>query len=309
MADLEIKRHLDDRDVAEVEHLIERVRAADGHQPMDEHRWVDAAHGGRSEFAGLVLSEQGHDHLLAYAQVTQGTGSWAIDLVIDPHHRYDALEIAPRLLGEAADLIRAEGGGHVHYWVYEPTEAHTRIAAAVGLEAGRDLWQMRVPLPLPDTVDLSTRPFEIGRDEDAWLEVNNAAFDWHPEQGGWTKKDLVDRQKEHWFDPAGFLVHERDGRMAGFCWTKIHPADEERPDEGHGAALGEIYVVAAHPDFHGIGLGKALTVAGLDHLSRSVDTGMLYVDADNEAAVGLYRKLGFVVHHTDRAFVGDLPSS
>lgn len=304
MADLVIKRELDDQAVAEVEHLIERVRAADGHQPMDEHRWVDAAHGGRSDFAGLVLSEPGHDHLLAYAQVTRGTKSWAIDLVIDPHHRYDALEIAPRLLGEAADLIRAEGGGHVHYWVFEPTEAHSRIAAAVGLEAGRDLWQMRVPLPLDQHTDLVTRPFEPGRDEDAWLAVNNAAFDWHPEQGGWTKDDLVAREKEPWFDPGGFLVHERDGRMAGFCWTKIHPVDAHRAE-----ALGEIYVIAAHPDFHGLGLGKALTVAGLDHLSKTVSTGMLYVDADNEPAVALYRKLGFDVHHTDRAFVGDLAAS
>lgn len=302
MADLVIKRELDDRAIAEVEHLIDRVRSADGHQPMDEHRWVDAAHGGRSEFAGLVLSEPGHDHLLAYAQVTRGTKSWAIDLVIDPHHRYDALEIAPRLLGEAAEVIRSAGGGHVHYWVYEPTEAHQRIAAAVGLEPGRDLWQMRVPLPLAETTDLVTRPFEPGRDEAAWLEVNNAAFDWHPEQGGWTMDDLLARQQEPWFDPEGFLVHERDGRMAGFCWTKIHPADEFRPE-----ALGEIYVIAAHPDFHGLGLGRALTVAGLAHLSQTVSTGMLYVDADNEPAVALYEKLGFEVHHTDRAFVGDLP--
>lgn len=308
MADLVIKRHLDDQDVAEVEHLIDRVRAADGHQPMDEHRWVDAAHGGRSEFAGLVLSEPGHDHLLAYAQVTRGTKSWAIDLVIDPHHRYDALTIAPHLLGEAVDVIRSEGGGHVHYWVFEPTDAHSRIAAEIGLTPGRDLWQMRVPLPLAETTEVETRPFEPGRDEDAWLEVNNAAFDWHPEQGGWTREDLEHRQQEPWFDPAGFLVHERDGRMAGFCWTKVHPAEyvdaEERTE-----ALGEIYVIAAHPDFHGLGLGRALTVAGLSHLSTTVSTGMLYVDADNEPAVALYRKLGFDVHHTDRAYVGDVDAT
>ena len=313
MADLEIKRHLDRDDVREVEHLIDRVRAADGHQPIDEHRWVDAAHGGRSQFAGLVLRERGHDHLVAYAQVTRGTRSWAIDLVIDPHHRYDALTIAPGLLDEAVDLIAAEGGGHVHYWVYEATEAHTRIAAEVGLHPGRDLWQMRVPLPLDETTDIVTRPFEPGRDEEAWLEVNNAAFDWHPEQGAWTLDDVRDREREPWFDPAGFLLHERDGRLAAFCWTKIHDGSDasgaepgEGSEKGAGGRFGEIYVVAAHPDFHGQGLGKAMCVAGLDHLSRQVDTGMLYVDSDNHAAVGLYRRLGFEVHHTDRAYVGDV---
>ena len=65
-------------------------------------------------------------------------------------------------------------------------------------------------------------------------------------------------------------------------------------------------MIAVHPDFHGLGLGKAMCIAGLAHLSQSVRTGMLYVDSDNEAAVGMYRRLGFGVHHTDRAFVGDI---
>jgi mycothiol synthase len=300
MADLEIKRSLDEGDVREVERLIDRVRAADGHQPIDEHRWIDAAHGGRADFAGLVLREAGHDHLVAYSQVTRGPQSWAIDLLVDPHHRYDALTIAPRLLGEAVDVIAGEGGGHVHWWVYEATEAHTRIADEVGLAPGRDLWQMRVPLPLDETTDLPTRPFEVGHDEQAWLEVNNAAFDWHPEQGDWTLDDIRSRQHEPWFDPEGFLLHERDGRLAGFCWTKVHLGEDGRPE------LGEIYVIAVHPDFHGLGLGRHLTVAGLAHLARTTDTGMLYVDASNEPAIGLYRTLGFTVHHTDRAYVGDV---
>lgn len=299
MAELQIKRHLDDVDVHEVEHLIERVYQADGHRPIDEHRWIDAAHGGRSEFAGLVLTEEGHDHLVAYSQVTRGEQSWAIDLVIDPHHRYDALIIAPRLLGAAVDLIAEEGGGHVHYWVYEPTEAHGRIANLVGLSPGRDLWQMRVPLPLAETTDLVTRPFVPGRDEEAWLEVNNAAFAWHPEQGGWALDDVRQRQDEPWFDPEGFLLHEHDGRLAGFCWTKVHT---EPP-------VGEIYVIAVHPDFAGQGLGRALTVSGLAHLSARTDTGMLYVDADNAPAVKLYEDLGFTIHSTSRAFVGDVRPS
>lgn len=300
MADLEIKRHLDERDVADVEALLDRVRAADGHQPIDEHRWVDAAHGGRAEFASLVLRESGHDHPIAYAQVTRGPQSWAIDVVVDPHHRYDALSIVPQLLDEAKAVIAAEGGGHVHHWVYEPTEAHRRIAAEAGFELGRELLQLRVDLPLAETTDLVTRPFVPGVDEEAWLEVNNAAFEWHPEQGGWTMAEIVAREAEPWFDPQGFLLHERDGRLAGFCWTKVH-VDEDPP-------LGEIFVVAAHPDLHGQGLGRALTVAGLAHLAaKGLRVGMLYVDAGNRPAVRLYDDLGFRLHHVDRAFIADVP--
>ncbi len=160
---------------------------------------------------------------------------------------------------------------------------------------------MRRPLPLEvDHPRVATRPFEPGIDEAAWLEVNNRAFSSHPEQGGWNLDTILERESEAWFDPDGFLLHERDGRLAASCWTKIHH-DTEPP-------LGEIYVISVDPDFQGLGLGRDLVVAGLDSLSsRGISTAMLYVDADNEPAVGLYRKLGFEVDHTDRAYVTDVP--
>jgi mycothiol synthase len=68
-------------------------------------------------------------------------------------------------------------------------------------------------------------------------------------------------------------------------------------------------VIAVHPDFAGQGLGRALTVAGLAHLSASTDTGMLYVDAANTPAVRLYEELGFTRHSTNRAFVGDVAAA
>jgi mycothiol synthase len=302
MGRLEIKQQLDEADLAQLKELLDAAERADGHKPIDDHRWVDLAQGGRTPFTALLAHEAGHGHPVGYAHVERGAHSWSIELVIDPHHRYEALELGPQLLRASADVIAGEGGGHVHLWVYKPTEAHDAIMATVGLSRGRDLWQMRRPLPLDETTDLVTRPFEPGIDEAAWLDVNNRAFHWHPEQGDWTRDDVRDRESEPWFDPEGFLLHEVDGHLAGFCWTKVHP--------DHDPPLGEIYVIAVDPAFHGRGLGRALTVAGLSHLAaQGLGMAMLYVDSDNTSAVGLYRDLGFDIDHVDRAFTGDIAAA
>jgi mycothiol synthase len=274
--------------------------AVDGHHPLGEHQWLDLVHGNRRGFAGLVAWEPGHDHPVGYAQVTRGETSWALEVVVDPHHRVTGNSIGTDLVKGAIRVVASEGGGHVHMWVPKPTVEHDGMAAAAGLERGRDLYQMRRPLPLGEHTDLATRPFVVGQDEEAWLSVNNRAFSWHPEQGGWDLATVQEREAEAWFDPAGFLLHEIGGRLAGFCWTKIH-SDQEPP-------LGEIYVIAVDPDFKGTGLGRKLVVAGLDWLAdKGLTIGMLYVDAHNAPAVKLYVDLGFTVDHIDRAYVGDVP--
>ncbi len=187
----------------------------------------------------------------------------------------------------------------MHWWVPAATDDDTALASSLGLQPGRRLLQMRRPLPTGLAVQVATRPFRPGVDEAAWLEVNNRAFAGHPEQGGWTIDTVRRREAEPWFDPAGFRLHERDGRLAAFCWTKLHPPDAA------GETLGEIYVIGVDPDFQGTGLGHQLTLAGLESISsRGVTTGMLYVDAANTAAVAMYERLDFAVHHVDRAFTG-----
>jgi mycothiol synthase len=298
---LEVKRQLDSDDLEAVRKLLEVAERADGHQAVDEHRWLDMAQGGRKSFAGLVAWESGHHHPVGYTQVSRGHRSWALDMVIDPHHRLHAASIGPEMLRAAIEVIAVEGGGHVHLWVFQPTPIHDEMAAAIGLRQGRDLLQMRRSLPIEaDAPDLALRPFRPGEDEQRWLEVNNRAFEWHPEQGGWDSATLGERLREPWFDPEGFLLHERDGRLAGFCWMKVHP--------DHHPPLGELYVVAVDPDFQGLGLGRALVVAGLHWLKsqRGLDATMLYVDAAHQRAVGLYQSLGFSVDHLDRAYVGDV---
>ena len=173
----------------------------------------------------------------------------------------------------------------------------------LGFVPERDLVQMRVPLPLPPEVvasarPVSTRPFQPGRDDAAWLAINNAAFADHPEQGRWTLDDLHEHMKFDWFDLEGFLVADRpDGNgLLGSCWTKIHRTTEP--------VLGEIYVISVDPALHSQGWGRALTVAGLQWMAgQGVTVGMLYVTGSNTAAVKLYESLGFTVDHVDRSYL------
>jgi mycothiol synthase len=297
VSSVEIKRRMAPDDIAVVSTLLDAASHADGQRALSDHEWLDLEHGGGEGFAGLLARDGTDARPVAYAQVSRSNQSWGVQLVVEPDQRARYTDLGRELLSTALDVVARSGGGSVHWWVARAGDVHARLAAAVGLRPGRVLHQMRRALPTGLPNELTTRPFVVGRDETAWLEVNNAAFDGHPEQGGWTLETIAARETEPWFDPAGFLLHERDGRLAGFCWTKIH-AD-------HHPVLGEIYVIAVHPDFHGLGLGRSLALAGLDHLARQgVRVGMLYVDGDNVSALHLYKGLGFTVDHSDRAFVG-----
>jgi len=279
-------------DGAELHRLLDEAAAADGRYPLSDHLRMELAHGGGPGFAAVMVREG--DHLAGYTQLGLINGIRNIELVVAPADRGDDT-IARRLLAAGVDIVAADGGGPVQWWAFDASPTDDALAASAGLTATRSLLQMRRPLPTGLPVDVATRAFLPGQDEDAFLAVNNRAFASHPEQGGWTRATLEQRENEPWFDPAGFLLHERDERLAAFCWTKLHR--DEQP------VLGEIYVIAVDPDFQGLKLGNQLTLAGLASIAeRGVTIGMLYVDGGNTAAVTMYEHLGFSVHRTDRAF-------
>ena len=297
---LETRHKLDEHEFAAVDALLAEAENHDGFQPLSDHLWLDLeGHGGEGFVAVLAYGETGS--LDGYAQLAGANMSTAIELVIAPSERGWVDELASQLLRVAIEIVATGGGGRINWWVHHPDDRTDAIAAGAGLALGRRLLQMRrsLPIEVPGTVE--TRSFVIGRDEEEWLRVNNAAFHDHPEQGGWTIETLRRREAEPWFDPAGFRLHERDAKLAAFCWTKVH-INTEPP-------MGEIYVIAVDPAFHGHGLGKAMTVAGLEHLAaQGLTTGMLHVDADNIAAMSLYERLGFTVHHADLAYLADITS-
>jgi mycothiol synthase len=197
--------------------------------------------------------------------------------------------------------VAAEAAGRpVRLWAHGDLPAAAALAARAGLTRTRALWRMSrplsVPLPAPRLAPgITVRTFVPGQDEREWLAVNGRAFAGHPEQGRWTEEDIDRREREPWFDPGGFFLAVRDGRLAGFHWTKMHPAGG--PD---GGAVGEVYVLGVDPAEQGTGLGRALSLIGLDYLrDRGLAEVMLYVEESNPAAIRLYGSLGFSRVATD----------
>jgi len=296
--------------VDDVTDLVDRVARPSGRPGLSEarRRALGRAVDGRGHgFVAVAARRAADGRLVAYAQFDdEGDRTATSGELLVPTSGAEGAALADRLLDAAVDRLRAAGAAHLRLWVSHAGPDDDARARAHGLAVERDLLQLRCPLPLvppgPGEVVVDTRPFVVGRDEAAWLDVNNRAFAGHPEQGGWELATIEAREAESWFDPDGFRVVDVDGRLAGSCWTKVH-RDVDPP-------LGEIYVISVDPDVHGRGLGRGLARAGLDWLaSVGIGTGMLYVDGANAAALGLYGSLGFEVHHVDRSYVGDLAAT
>jgi mycothiol synthase len=274
--------------------LISAATSEDGVAPLGDQVLRELPH----DRTRHLLAVDGHE-VTGYLNLTEEPAM--AELVVHPAARRRGIGSAMARTGLAA------GGEGARIWAHGNLEAARATAAALGLVVVRELLQMRRPLTdlppvtVPDGVRITTYS---GPDDDAELvRVNNAAFAWHPEQGGWTEADIAERRGEPWFDPAGLFmaVDEHTGKLLGFHWTKVHTGD-----------LGEVYIVGVDRAAQGFGLGSTLTLVGLHHLAERLSgsegpTVMLYVEADNSAAVKTYQRLGFDVFHVDVAYAaGDM---
>ncbi len=288
-----------------VDNLLHSAQRADGYAPFSEQFLL-----------GLRDDALGHQHFVQ-EEHGQLAGVLALDgataeMAVAPDHRRHGvgtalLAQARAALADAAepdDAAQPSEAADLQVWAHGNVAAAQAFAAAHGMEPVRRLWVMEVagsaleaaatgPAPEMTVANYAESVERWGKDtvDEAWLEVNNQAFSWHPEQGGWDLARLHRGMEAEWFDPADVILlwDETAGAtpaLAGFHWTKWHT--EETP------AFGEVYVVGLADAYRGRKLGGPLLRAGLRRmLDRGADRVILYVESDNGPAVKAYEALGF----------------
>lgn len=299
---------LEPDEMREVLGLAAAAEDADGAAPLSEEMLLHLKAVDAGTVRHLLIGDPGGVPT-GYAHLDLSRADASAALVVHPASRRRGLG---RALITAA-LATAGAGDlparHLDVWAHGDHPSAAAIGLDLGFVRNRVLWQLRRSLvgPLPEAVlpaGVTLRSFRPGQDDDAWLAVNARAFAGHPEQGRLTADDLWARMAEPWFDPSGFLLAvDGTDRLLGFHWTKVH-----QPAHDRGEPIGEVYVLGVDPGTHGMGLGRALTIAGLRHLAgRGLTRSMLYVDESNTAAMALYGRLGFgpwTAHVTYRRAVG-----
>lgn len=312
---------LDQPLLRELEELLAVTERAQGAHPLGERKRIQLTVGA-PDWTGVLAREEDGE-LVGYAHMRWGRAERrapaestpadagprrpraTVETAAHPDHD-DPVGLTKRLLAHARTLVAQAGGGLMHVWAHRVDDPETTTIASAGFAVDRVLAVMsrslteRPAVPeLPEGVRL--RPYRPGSDDAELLRVNNAAFAGHPEQGGWDADTLAQRRGLGWFDPEGVLLAWRDGELLGFHWTKHHPpgtGDAPRITDDESTRVGELYVLAVHPEAQGLGLGRLLLAAGLAHLyDQGCRAAILYADTAEKGPIGLYESEGFTTRH------------
>ena len=140
---------------------------------------------------------------------------------------------------------------------------------------------------------ITVRPYRVGRDEEAWVAAFNEAFADH--WGGFMGMSLrlwTKYVRRAWFKPEISLVAWDGSEIAGFGHFVIH--DERNALTGKKRAL--MRYIGVRPRWRGLGLGVALTRAGLlASRDKGMEACVSGVDSENvTGAHRIYEREGFI---------------
>lgn len=282
------------------EQILQAAEAADGFAPLSE-QFV----------AGLSDQRVGQQQVLAFLDDElvglAGVDDDNAEMVIAPKHRGQGYGTC------LYEHLQQVVGAGLQVWAHGQLPAARTIAEKHQLQIVRHLLVMSLTgAGLQKSAEPGAAPagfvaadytesvdcFGADHVENSWVEANNQAFSWHPEQGGWDRDRLHRAMDAEWFDPQDvILLWDNDAAvgvdkhpaLAGFHWTKWHGAAEDSAE-----AVGEVYVIGLASAYQGRGLSGHLLRLGIKQMvNKGATEVILYVEKDNESAVRVYEKSGF----------------
>ncbi|MPZ89953.1 MAG: hypothetical protein GEU81_18275, partial [Nitriliruptorales bacterium] len=210
MLRIELRNTLDQRALSQICALIEAARKIEGHAPVGEHKASHLAVGVR-DWVGILAYDD--DQLVGYAHTRWNPRTtsapprprMAVEVVVHPD--WYGKDVDRHLLNETRAVLGRAGGGLFHLWVHWVEDPSATLGARMGFRIQRELAYMargfaRRPPPPGRLEGVVIRPYREGVDDEAFLDVNNAAFPDHPENGAWTPEMFAQRRSLEWFDPA-----------------------------------------------------------------------------------------------------------
>ena len=206
------------------------------------------------------------------------------------------MEIEPELAGGARGQLLLRGaigrakdlGAKVLHLCRNPFD-EADFLLREGFTVSRAYWDMlcsELTLPtVPTPPEFTIRSFGTG-DAPILTQVQNAAF-----SGSWgfspnTVEQIDYRTKMPNSSPEGILFISDEEQTVGYCWTNLMPVNA--------GARGIIGMIGVVPAYRGKGISRPILLAGMEYLRSFgvVDIG-LEVDGQNDAAIGLYKSVGF----------------
>jgi mycothiol synthase len=216
-------------------------------------------------------------------------------LLVEPGRRREGIGRA--LVGESVRIERERGRPNLLMGPLSGDDGAMAFLRACGFHYHSSVWRLDLPsevaVPAPAfPSELVARAFKPG-DEEAYLDVFNAAFADHPTPIVATIEGVRFMARHAEFDPSEFLFLSRPGTPDGieaFCNAYL-----VRETKGGPATEGEIGFIGVRPEAQGRGLGRELLRWGVARLrARDAPLIFLAVNVTNPRALALYERHGFV---------------
>jgi mycothiol synthase len=292
---------------ADLPAIVELLNACEAADHLDENTTADEL---RMEFAmpGVDLARDvwlwadSEGALLGFGQM------WFHAEAEDPdgflwykvHPEARGGELEAQILGWGAERTRQAAltrGVRLRFRVVAHTSEPERITIIErsGFAVDRYFQRMVRAIDAPIAAPQLAEGFQLaeGPHEPAvWAALFNESFVDHWNHEAWTAAKVQHWQSEPSYRPdLDLVIVAPDGTLAAFCWGGLDPA----ANTSSGRNEGHIGLLGTRRGYRGIGLGRAILLAGLRALAAAgAESASLSVDVDSPTgATRLYESAGF----------------